>query len=1179
MKVYTRHIVQFICFFSFLTLFSGCDMKKNNWFNRNYQALNTKYNVYFNANESFKKGYKKIEESFSPDYSHVIPVYAVSDKSTEGVAKNDMSRTVEKCETAIQERSMLKKPKKDFSKMKDPKYVMFYNQEEFNSYMDEVWMLLGEAKFYSNDYLAASATFSYVIKHFSLDETLVTKANIWKARALKEMEWYYEAEDLLKRIDAEELPIELQGLYYGAYADLKVSQHDYEEALPFLLKAVELEEERTQRIRFSYILAQIYQLKGDKKSAYDWYEKVIRANPSYQMAFNAQVHQTEVFSGKSSEELISRLKKMAKNRNNEDYLDQIYYAIGNIYWAQSDSAKAIENYLLSVEKSTRHGKEKAQTLIVLGDIYYDRLDYVSAQPCYSEASSIIDHKHEDYLRVSRLANILDKLVVDYTTYTLQDSLLALSVASKSELSAAIGRAIKVVQEEERKEAERLAKEREEQRQLELEIENMAVMDSRALGTTNEATWYFYNKSTVEKGKLEFRRKFGQRRLEDNWNRRNKTIMVFSEETLADRVDSELFDMTEEGAGGETADPNQLQPEYNPKRPEYYLKQIPFSEEQKVASHQQLSDALFNMATLYEDDLKDYEKAVEAYNEFVRRYPNDPRSADAYYNCYRIYGKLNNQSEVEAYRAKLIEQYPQSTYAMILSQPDYRRQMERMTMEQDSLYELTYAAFLNSSFDTVRAMTKYMEETYPVSNLMPKFLLLNSLAIGKTQGKDTFSASLNKLLERYPESDVAFMAKDILALISQGLNPEEGSSSGGLMALRQENLQEEMVEAGVTLAKNFTVNYDSPYLFKLITDTNKVDVNKLLYETAVYNFTKFLVKDFDLEVRMNVLTVSGLDNYEEALWYIRGFIEDKGIQELLKGTDYKYLLISPENLDLIGRGFTLEDYDKFYKDSIVANYSKDRAVRVELVEEKVDTVQAKVDELKEGDDLTKAKFTTTNSSASNVSKEKVSSPSKDHVQQGAIAGEENGDVSKENTAAPAENILKQESEVSPVQMQKVAEEKVLQEENKEEKSVVEEKKEEPIPSAPKKELKKYKGLYTYDPEASHYLVNIVTNGGADEAKVVQALNTYNQKAHALLNLKVQTSSTNAFKQLFIVGEMPSADVALSYMRQEVKSLDVKQSFGSNPYRTIVISKDNLEVLKSSGNIAVYMELYKRLYLKR
>ena len=1172
MKVRTRYITQFLCFFLVLALFTGCDMKKNNWFNRNYQAINTKYNVYFNANESFKKGYKKIEDNFSPDYSHVIPVYAVSDKSTEGVAKNDMSRAIEKCELAIQERSMQKKPKKDFSKMKDPKYAMFYNQEEFNSYMDEVWMLLGEAKFYSNDYLAASATFSYVIKHFSLDQTLVTKANIWKARALKELDWHYEAEDILKRVEAEELPLELQGLYYGAYADLKVSQREYEEALPYLLKSVELEEERAQRIRFLYIIAQIYQLKGEKKLAYDWYEKVIRANPTYQMAFNAQVHQTEVFSGKSSAELINRLLKMAKNRNNEEYLDQIYYAIGNIYWAQSDSTKAIENYLLSVEKSKRHGKEKAQSLIVLGDIYYDRFDYVLAQPCYSEASSIIDQKHQDYVRVSRLAKILDKLVVDYTTYTLQDSLLALSVANKSELSAAIGRAIKVVQEEERKEAERLAKEREEQRQLELEIENMAVMDSRALGTTNEATWYFYNKSTVEKGKLEFRRKFGQRRLEDNWNRRNKTIMVFSEESLADRVDSDLFDLGEEGLQGEKTEgtSNSLSPEFNPKRPEYYLKQIPFTDEQKVAAHQQLSDALFSMATLYEDDLKDYEQAIKAYNEFVRRYPNDPRSADAYYNCYRICGKLNEVGEVEAYREKLIQQYPQSSYAMILSQPDYRSQLERMILEQDSLYELTYSAFLRSSFDTVQAMTRYMEETYPVSKLIPKFLLLNSLSIGKTQNKDTFSASLNNLLERYPESDVAFMAKDILALINQGLNPEEGSNTGGLVALRQESLKEEMVEAGVSLSKEFTVNYDSPYLFKLIVDTNKVDINKVLYETAMYNFTKFLVKDFDLEVHSNVLTVSGLDNYEEALWYIRGFIEDKGIQNILYATDYKYLLISPENLDLIGRGFSLDEYDKFYKENIAAKYTKNRDVKVQLIGTEVDSSAIKTQNIQEGDDLTKAQFS--------VETQGVSTKLQGEIEptESQIVNEKPNEDTKEEaksveTATPIENKIEKEAEISPVQMEKVATEEVKKE--------VEEKKEDVPTQTPKKELRKYKGLYTYDPEATHYFVNIVTTGGVDESRVVQALNTYNEKNQALLNLKVQTASTNAFKQMFIVGELPSAEVALSYMMQEVKSLDVKQAFGNIPYRTIVISKENLEVLKSSGNIAVYMELYKRLYLKR
>jgi hypothetical protein len=143
----------------------------------------------------------------------------------------------------------------------------------------------------------------------------------------------------------------------------------------------------------------------------------------------------------------------------------------------------------------------------------------------------------------------------------------------------------------------------------------------------------------------------------------------------------------------------------------------------------------------------------------------------------------------------------------------------------------------------------------------------------------------------------------------------------------------------------------------------------------------------------------------------------------------------------------------------------------------------------------------------------------------------------------------------------------------------EKKEEVAPTTPKRELKKYKGLYTYDPEAVHFLVKLVVNGGADEAKVIRVLDTYNAKSHPLLNLKTKAEATKAFKQMFIVGELPSAEVAISYMMQEVKSLDVKQAFDNKPYRTIVISKENLDVLKSSGNIAIYMELYKRLYLKR
>lgn len=1143
-----------------LTL-TGCDLKKNTWVNRKHQALNTKYNVYYNANESYKKGYKRIEEAFAPDYSHVIPVFAVSDASTQGTGTGDMNRAVEKCESAIQERSIQKKPKKKYNKMRDPQYADFYNQEEFNSYMDEVWMLMGKSKFHANDYLAASATFTYVTKHFPTDKDLVTEANIWKARAMKEMDWIYEADEILKRIDPEEINPKLQQLYNGAMADLLVSQREYAAAFPYLIKAAEGEKNRTQRTRFYFVAAQIKQLMGDKEAAFDLYDKVLKSNPPYQMSFNAQIRQTEVVGGNhSSESLVTRLKKMAKNKNNEDYLDQIYYAIGNIYLAKKDTAKAIENYQTSIEKSTRHGKEKAQSLITLGDLFYERPDYVQAQPCFAEASSIIDHKHDDYLRVSRLSAVLDELVQNYTTYKLQDSLLILSTASKPDLTAAINREITKVIEEEKRERERRQKEYEEQRQLELEIENMAVMDSRALGPEG-SSWYFYVKSTVDKGKLEFRKKFGQRRLEDNWNRKNKMISAFSEESLADMVDMNGF-TTEEESGENGENTQALSNEANPKRPEYYLKQIPFTEEQKVVAHTQLADALFNLGVVYDEKLGDYDKAYDAFEEFIKRYPEDPRAADAYYCCYRIAEKNSDKARADQYRDKLTDAYPNSKYAKILSQPNFRASLEKMQSVQDSLYEQTYAAYLKGDFETVKSNTAHMEANYPVSSLMPKFLLLNSLSIGKTASKDTFATSLNNLLERYPNSDVSSMAKDILALINQGNIPEQGTSTGALMALRQETQKMEAEENGVVLSDGFTVSYDSPYIFLLLTDTTKVNQNKLLYMTATYNFTKFLIKDFDLELKNGILYVSGLDNYDEAMWYINGIIADDDIQSLLKGSEYKYLLITEENLQQIGSNYTIEEYEDFFKKEIVAKRKRANTAAVELVgeEKKIEEMTAvqKLD-VKEGDDLNGAK-TTVPAESTQPTQEAVAPTPAENASKA---------TEKEEASAPTQ---KETSETTQPQPTEQAKEQTEQAE-------AAPKAEEPKKEEPKKELKKYKGLYTYDPTAPHYYVVLINQGKADETAVLAALNEYNQKSQSLLNLKSNVTTSKAFPQIFEVGELPSSELGMSYLTQVVKNANIKQSFGSVPYRNIIISKENLQVLKESGNINVYMELYKRLYLKR
>lgn len=1140
-------------------LLGGCSTKKNTATRRTYHAVTTKYNVYFNANESYKKGYKRIEEAEKIDYSNVIDMYPVSNSATKSVATSDMQRTQTKCEKAIKEHSIKKKPKKDFKKMRDPKYASFYNQEEFNSKMDDVWMLYAKAKYYSNDYLAASAMFTYITKHFAEHKALVAEASIWKAKSMKEMEWFYEAEDILKKISDEAFDVRLNNLYSGAFADLMIAQHDYEAALPFLLTAIETEKKKKTRQRFIFIAGQLYQELGKKEQAYEMYERLLSSTTTYEMEFNAKIRQTEVYSGSDSKSVIKSMEKMARKSKNKDYLDQIYYAIGNVYLAEGDTASAISSYIASAEKSTRNGLEKAQTLISLGDIYYDRADYFKAQPCYSEAFSLIDQTHDDYPRISKLAPVLDELARDFETVHLQDSLQLLAKAPRETRMSAINAVIKKLRDEEIARRKQEEQERLERERLGLEIDNMAYMDDRALGKGFGNTWYFANKNTVDKGKLEFQKKFGKRRLEDDWNRKNKTIAVFSEESLSD---ASSFDM--EGGGENVgAEPNAngegkapVAAENDPMRPEYYLRQMPFTPEQVAMSDAQIADALLNMGLVYDEKLQDYPRAIEAYEDFARRFPNDPRVADAYFYCYRMGGKMKDPTLEANYRDRVVAQFPDTKYAQILSDPNYRIKLERMLVEQDSLYQETYKAYLKGDYAEVGRSTAYMERTYPVSSLMPKFLLLRSLGIGKSGSRDSFSTALKDLLDRYPTSDVAPMAKDILALMTQGSDPSTGGP-GGLSALRDEQAQAEAVQNGVG-ERTFSSNPNAPYLFVLETDTAKVNANRLLYTAAMYNFTKFLVKDFDLSMRKGVLTVSGLDNLEEALWYSNGIFEDDGIRKLLNATEYKYYLISAENSDLIGLKFSMEEYEKFYNDSIlsVRNSRKPSSgkAKVELVDMDqkaldVVTTQSSSLNVKEGEDLMKAKLSASDKNA----KETKTEPEKPKSVPTDVPAEQAPSKPAETaTGQPVERPIEKPAE-KPEQPKQTS-------------------------NAPKKELKKYKGLYTYDDEAPHYYV-ILASSSAKDDDVQSAVEKYNAATNPLLNLSVAFDATSDFPRIYEVGVIPNATTAKMYIHQVVKSAEIKSALNGVQYRNIVISKENLEVLKQTGNIKVYMELFKRLYLGR
>ena len=888
-----------IYIFVILLIITGCSTQKNTGATRGFHEMCTKYNVGFNAQNSYIEGQKAIDKGAKDDFTQLIEMYPISYKENQTVASSQMDRAIEKCRKAIKKHSITKKPERNKKKWKEPKYQYFYNQEEFVQGVKEAWILLGKSELHKGDFLGAASTFGYIQRHYPSDLEIVCEARIWQARAYGEMDWVYEAWQVFDQIKENDVVKRLNQDYAEVKAFLLMKENNYKEAIPYLQLAAKKENNKYLSSRFNYLLGQLYLEQNQRDKATDCFKLAVRQSQTYPMEFNARLMMLQC-NDEAWEKNVKKLKRMAKNYNNKDYKDQIYTVVGNIYLSHKDTAEAIEAYKLAIEESTRGGVEKAAVLVTLGDLYYSQKEYIDAHPCYQEASGILNAEHPDYKRVSKLGEALGELAVNYNTVELQDSLQHLATLSEEEQLKIVEKIIEEVKAEE-EEAARLAKEAETKG---FEESTRPSMSMPTLGGTKD--WYFYNDQLKTQGAQQFKQKWGKRVLEDNWRRANKVSTAPAMEDESDLSDeSDGSDMSDESDQSDLGVPAHH-------KPEYYLSQIPKDSADIAASNVAIADALYAMAGIYDEKLNDYPMSLETYQEFQRRFPEDARELEGYYSSYRVCGKLDDKEGQETYRQKIVTEYPESKYAAVLSQPDYLERTKEMLALQDSLYADTYAAYSKGDFNRVFANYDTMAKNYSMSSLMPKFAFLNALSIGKTQEEELFYQALTELVEKYPQSDVTPMSKDILALMSQGREAQQGSTHGSILEKREELAQEEMVDEELKNATFSTEKKTAHYLL-LIPRNENVNLNSLLYDLAAFNFTKFMVKDYDLNKRTSAgLTYIcvGTESYEETEWYERTMLAEPTLQGRITLDQVDRIIISEENLKLIEQGKTWEEYKKW-----------------------------------------------------------------------------------------------------------------------------------------------------------------------------------------------------------------------------------------------------------------------------
>ena len=778
-------------------------------------------------------------------------------------------------------------------------------------------MLMGRSQFYQGAFDEAASTFSYMCRLYATQPAIYGRARAWLAKSYIEQDWLYDAEDVIRNMQRDSIHWRAQKEWDFTYADYYIHTGDYDKAIPYLKKSIDHEMRKKQKARLCFLLGQIYAATGKNAEAYKAFKSVVRKNPPYELEFNARIAMTEVMGASQAKKMVGKLKRMAASDKNKDYLDQVYYAIGNIYLAQKDTLKAISNYEKGNKKATRSGIEKGVLLLKLGDLYWQQEKFSDAQRCYGEAIGLLDKDRKDYEQLSARSKVLDELVPYTDAIHLQDSLQALAKMSEKDRNAAIDRVIAELKRQE-KEQKRLEDEKNAQQTMQrngaMGNRNNTNRNNPAQTQQNNrqnAVWYFYNAMAVQQGKQAFEKLWGKRENTDNWQRVNKTVVG----NLNGDADMELTEEQKDSiAKAELAQDSLEQlkdsAQNDPHKREYYLAQIPFTEDQVATSNLTIMDGLYNSGVIFKDKLDNLDLSKKQFTRLETQYPDFEQKADMYYHLFLLYSRLGQHDVATGYVEKLKAEYPENQWTILLTDPYFKENAQFGVHIEDSLYAATYEAFKADRLSEAKANAQISATRFPLGENRDKFLFIGGLAKLNDGDSKGCVDDMKAVVEKFPQSKLAEMAGMIVNGVNAG-KPLHGArfDLGDVWTRRTAVL----ADSDSINAKTFDAERNTEFVFMLAYVPDSVDENKLLYQMAKVNFTHYVVRNFDLAIEdangLRRMVVRGFRNYDEALQYARGLSEQAGLQQLLSGC--KAIVISDKNLPLLGTNFSYADYQDFY----------------------------------------------------------------------------------------------------------------------------------------------------------------------------------------------------------------------------------------------------------------------------
>ncbi|MGB0403078.1 MAG: tetratricopeptide repeat protein [Salibacteraceae bacterium] len=814
--------------------------------------MTAKYNGYFNANEEYKKGILKINQGHKENYRELLPLFVIGDEEMAKSVQTEMEVVIKKCSRVIQYHSMDIKGK------------------EYCKWIDDSWLLIGKAYFFEHNWAECQPIFEYAAKKYKKSERRI-EARLWLIKTLVEQENYDRAENVLRTLKNNESKIteEYLGLYKAISADYHIAQEDYTKAIIDLESAVTFEKDKTRRIRWTFVLAQLYALQGETIRANTAYKEIVKAHPNYEMEFWAQMNRALSYNSEdgSSFDIKKVLLKMLRDDKNKEYRDKLYYALSKIYRQEGSESKQIRALELSTKASIDDNYQKGLSFLTLGKIYFGKPEYKNAQASYDSCVKFLPEDFPNHELISNTQMSLKDLVAQIIIIETEDSLQALGKLPEAELMAYIEEVIedKIAEEEARRE----------ELQGGTEMGGASAQQNGFDDGQNKGKWYFYNPRNIELGKNEFKSIWGSRANEDNWRRSDQSSIALDDfETIdGEETDSTLSQLS---------------------NTDQYLKDIPRDPEAISASNERMADAYYALGNIFKENMGDDGRAIGSFRSLVSRFDTSRHRPTSCYILYRMYLDEQQIDSSNFYKNIVLYKYPESDYAKIIEDPSYAQNLDKVKQQVDWYYKKSYYYYSSGYFTACIEKVDECLSKYPGNYLKNKLEYLKALCVGGQKDKAKLINSLQEFSKSHPGT-------------AEGKDADERIK---LLNTKFEDIKSDP-------PPKYVYEKGSKHLVVILVPKEGNDVEDIKLSISKYNKAYHVGKGIKISSvlfgkNMHMLSLKQFATEKEAAQYYTDFHDNQTSLKKINAKNFDFFVMSYNNYALFFKDQRLEFYDDFMK---------------------------------------------------------------------------------------------------------------------------------------------------------------------------------------------------------------------------------------------------------------------------